>query len=199
LITRRKPPRNYSRYQAYKRYLRLDFVYRCAYCTIHEYFCNGIYGFHVDHFRPKSQFPQLECVYENLYYACAECNVSKGQEWPSEVEAAQGLRYVDPCTEELYKVHLRVNDDGSLVPLTRAGEYTLNMVRLDRERLAFQRKTEATAKRVLRKILPLLTALRANLETFEPGPEREVTLLLMRDLTEEVNLARIYVHPPVFH
>ena len=55
----------------------------CAYC---EESTRG----EVEHFRPKSQFPDLVYCWSNWLFSCYECNRAKGSKWP-----AGG--YVDPC------------------------------------------------------------------------------------------------------
>ena len=55
----------------------------CAYC---EEITKG----EVDHFRPKSQFPDLVYSWSNWLFSCHECNHAKSSAWP-----AGG--YVDPC------------------------------------------------------------------------------------------------------
>ncbi len=55
----------------------------CAYC---EEITNG----EVDHFRPKSKFPDLVYCWSNWLFACHDCNQAKSSSWP-----AGG--YVDPC------------------------------------------------------------------------------------------------------
>lgn len=55
----------------------------CAYC---EERSKG----EVDHFRPKSRYPEFVYCWSNWVFSCHDCNQSKGSEWP-----AGG--YVDPC------------------------------------------------------------------------------------------------------
>ncbi len=55
----------------------------CAYC---EEICKG----EVDHFRPKSRYPELVYAWSNWLFACHDCNQAKSGRWP-----AGG--YVDPC------------------------------------------------------------------------------------------------------
>ncbi len=59
----------------------------CAYC---EEICRG----EVDHFRPKSRFPEQVYEWSNWVFACHDCNHSKRDNWP-----ARG--YVDPCAKTL--------------------------------------------------------------------------------------------------
>ncbi len=63
----------------------LEYVFHglCAYC---EESTRG----EVEHFRPKSQFPDLVYCWSNWLFSCNACNNAKGSQWP-----AGG--YVDPC------------------------------------------------------------------------------------------------------
>src|SRR5436305_46467 len=102
LFTRSIPERQYRDYTLYRPLLRRDFHYRCAYCLTQEFFLGGEANFEIDHHRPRSgphARPDLESVYENLYWSCAECNQNKGDTWPEEEEYARGLRFIDPCEE----------------------------------------------------------------------------------------------------
>ena len=60
------------------------FLGMCGYC---EEPCKG----EVDHFRPKSRFPESVYEWSTWIFACHDCNHAKGEKWPS-------IRYVDPCT-----------------------------------------------------------------------------------------------------
>jgi uncharacterized protein (TIGR02646 family) len=57
----------------------------CGYC---ERECKG----EVDHFRPKSRFPERVYEWKNWVLACHACNNMKGGKWP-----VGG--YVDPCAK----------------------------------------------------------------------------------------------------
>ena len=72
-----------SRWVTFLPNLRSVFSGSCAYC---EEWCRG----EVEHFRPRSQFPELVYEWSNLLLACHDCNHAKGPKWP-----AGG--YVDPC------------------------------------------------------------------------------------------------------
>ena len=45
----------------------------------------------VDHFRPKSRFPEMVYSWSNWVFACSKCNSTKQDKWPA-------CGYVDPCT-----------------------------------------------------------------------------------------------------
>lgn len=57
----------------------------CAYC---EAICKG----EVDHFRPKSKFPESVYQWSNWVLTCHDCNNLKGEKWPSG-------GYVNPCAK----------------------------------------------------------------------------------------------------
>ena len=68
----------------------------------------------VDHFRPKSRFPESVYEWSNWIFACRACNQSKREKWP------EG-GYVDPCAAlasdrpETYFTF--VTKTGEIVPL----------------------------------------------------------------------------------
>ena len=53
----------------------------------------------VDHFNPESRRPDLRLAWCNLYYSCDVCNNRKSN-YPTDDEAAQGMRFFDPCVED---------------------------------------------------------------------------------------------------
>lgn len=62
--------------------LKSPFHGNCGYC---ETQCRG----EVDHFRPKSRFPELVYDWSNWIFSCHDCNHAKLDNWP-------GRGYVDP-------------------------------------------------------------------------------------------------------
>ena len=53
-------------------------------------YCESIDKGEVDHFHPKSRFPESVYDWSNWIFACHDCNQAKGDKWP-------GGGYVDPC------------------------------------------------------------------------------------------------------
>src|SRR5438128_1356396 len=111
IFCRRPDPPSYSNYRLYKPILREDFRNRCGYCLLHEgdEMGGGFQHFHIDHFRPRKTFPGLISTYANLYYACRWCNGAKSETWPSTEEQRLGFGFVDPCVEDLYTTHAKVD------------------------------------------------------------------------------------------
>jgi hypothetical protein len=146
LFRRQETPPHYSNYQRYRPHLRLDFVATCAYCERTEKYFGGEEAFEVEHFKPKSKFWDLICVYGNLYYVCRKCNAHKSETWPSEEQISRGRYFADPCVEDPYVQHLREREDGRLDGLTECGIYSIRHIRLDRYELQRWRRLRAEAR-----------------------------------------------------
>ena len=138
----------------------------CAYCERPEAYLGGEEAFEVEHFRPKAQFKDLIFAYPNLYYACRGCNSHKSNTWPSEIQLAFGLRFADPCEEDLFVQHLREEEDGALTDLTACGSYSKAHIRLDRDDLKRWRRLRSK----FRRDLPGLTAIARGLEELLNAP-----------------------------
>lgn len=169
-------------------YLRPDFQFRCAYCLTHEYyFLDGEAG-EVDHHRPlrppKSlglDFSHLRSAYDNLYWCCPRCNLYKGNRWPTSVQYAAGIRFLDPCAED-HDDHWETHPDGTVSAKTATGRYTIQKIRLDRPRL---NKRRSEAYRNGQKLTQILQELEQTALT----PEHRATLLeRLTDMEERINL-----------
>ena len=122
---RRHGPKGYVDYQSFKPWLRDEFTFRCVYCLCREpWFPDGDGSFSVDHLVPQSVAPERACDYENLVYACRQCNSVK--------RATTGVP--DPCADP-YGLHLEVLADGTVQGLTPQGKLLIRFCRLDRPRL----------------------------------------------------------------
>lgn len=69
--------------------LRVDFAQCCAYCEnwCAEDIVDGENRGTVEHFRPRSKFPDEWLTWLNLMYACQRCNDTKGNLWPEPADA----------------------------------------------------------------------------------------------------------------
>jgi hypothetical protein len=130
---RRQTPPEPVKWQKTKPFLRLDFDQRCAFCLVPESHFGSPGNFHIDHFRPKSlpQFSHLVNDYNNLYYVCADCNRFKSNTWPSPELEHLGFFFLDPCKDDPVG-HWWVNLRGFIQPASRAGEYTIARINLNR-------------------------------------------------------------------
>lgn len=107
---RRHGPAGYDQYEAYKPWLRDEFLFRCVYCLEREtWYPDGAASLSVDHVIPQSEDAALVCEYTNLVYACTRCN-----------SARQNLRLLDPTTST-FGDHIQASADGLLVGVSDEG------------------------------------------------------------------------------
>ncbi len=92
-----------NKYQLYKPFLRIDFEYRCAYCKNREAVEGGSKKFDIDHYKPKSKFPDLVNIYSNLIYSCRVCNSSKRNFWPNFIDILKDQYILNPCNDDFEK------------------------------------------------------------------------------------------------
>lgn len=144
MVFQRSPevPR-YADYTRYRPWLRTDFKYRCAYCLRHEGHNGGEANFQIEHHHPcRGRYgrPELESVYENLFWSCIECNQNKGDQWPSEEQRDAGYRFINPCEQgDDHDLHWRTTTNGVVHPQTNPGVYTIDVLKLWRRALVAHR------------------------------------------------------------
>ncbi len=161
-FVRREVPPAFTNYANYRPYLERVFLNRCCYCGMREALGHSN-AFHIEHFKPKTKFPELINVYSNLYYACFRCNRFKSSYWPNEVELASGKRFWDPC-EDLSCDHFSCTpDDGKIHAKTACGTFTITKVRLDRPFLNKIRSKRIERQKKFRDTLTILRGLKENL------------------------------------
>lgn len=116
---RRHGPQGYSDYRDYRNWLRDEFSFRCVYCLRRETWLTLRRDYQIDHFLPKSEHPDVERDYDNLVFACSECNGTK---------AAKCL----PSPESVgYGKHLWVDTNGEIHALDDSGETIIEALQLD--------------------------------------------------------------------
>lgn len=85
--------------------LRADFGQCCAYCENECQESDGTASNRgtIDHFRPRSRFPEQWLDWLNLVYACRRCNDTKGNLWPETSDAVNqrlsGINRYRPVSE----------------------------------------------------------------------------------------------------
>jgi hypothetical protein len=89
--------------------------------------------FTIDHYEPRNARPDLVNDYNNLMYACGECNLRKGDRSPPPEARADGVRFFR-ADQDHRREHFRSN--GGLVDaLTRTGDYSIKALDLNRAML----------------------------------------------------------------
>lgn len=71
----------------------------------------------LDHFAPRSKFPEYSCHYHNLIPLCHECNNTKGDEWLNKVgeQIYFNAFYDTDLPEDVFKCIIVGNKDSSLL------------------------------------------------------------------------------------
>lgn len=128
-------------YNTYRKELRWDFYYSCAYCSITEAEASAI-RFVIDHYEPRSLRPDLTNVYANLMYCCDECNSRKGDRSPPAAARAEGLRFFRADTDIMSDHYVR--EKYLVKGISPTGEYTI--IALDLNRRSLQRLRELRAR-----------------------------------------------------
>lgn len=116
-------------YTECKEILAEDFQQMCGYCGKDRKVL--LKQFQIDHFAPKSKFPDKKNVYENLVLACPQCNRLKSDKWigeNSEISNDGEKGFVDPADEE-YNQHLYREDNGKIMYNTEVGKYMYNVLK----------------------------------------------------------------------
>lgn len=121
-----------KKYLDYKKYLRRDFLFSCAYCTMTEAEAQAI-RFTIDHYEPKSARPELANEYGNLMYACDQCNTLKGPRCPSQEMRDAGKRFFR-VDQDVRSEHFEV-DESAVEGITEVGRFTTAAVDLNRPTL----------------------------------------------------------------
>lgn len=116
---RRHGPRGYSQYRQYRNWLRDEFSFRCIYCLRRETWLTLKKDYEIDHFFPKSKHFSVQRDYDNLVYACSQCNGTKATNYlPSPETVAYGS-----C--------LSVDENGEIHPLNGDGITIIEALYLD--------------------------------------------------------------------
>jgi hypothetical protein len=130
-------------YRDWKGHLRREADFQCVYCCIHESSFGGLRNYHVEHYKPKSVFNALENDYNNLFYACAICNVFKGDDWPGSPQRnLSNISYPCPSTvnySNLFNVDIST---GELKGKYIASKYVVEKLFLNRPQLIIERKLQ---------------------------------------------------------
>jgi hypothetical protein len=176
-------------YAKYRRYLRPDFFWSCAYCTMSEAEAQSL-RHTIDHYEPRKARPDLENDYGNLMYACDMCNIYKGDRTPPPDARAAGIRFFRP-DQDVRSDHFRLN--GLRVePLTDIGNYTSKAVELNRKPLRRLREIRSRLLKSTAAIAEGITALRrARIDQLPVHMKPQVTGMIARatKAAEDMELA----------
>jgi hypothetical protein len=126
-------------YRSFRSFVREDFSRQCAYCLMSETLAGGAENFELDHFRPKSRFSHLLNDFYNIYYSCHPCNHTKRDGWPPSELEDRGIGLVDLCDDD-FSTHFAPTKEGKWESITESGQYTIDLLRLNRTHLVRLRR-----------------------------------------------------------
>lgn len=126
---RGQDPGPFADYRSYKPHLQRLFRSKCVYCRVADGI-KGSEGFGVDHYLPRSKYPDLVVTWSNLFYACNVCNTWKGE------SVSTPARFLpNPCDHRMAE-HLQYWD-GGVETYTQHGRWLAELLHLD-ERSSFR-------------------------------------------------------------
>lgn len=167
--------------------------HQCVYCAIAEAAFGGFRNFHVEHYRPKSIFPDLIDEYANVFYCCAICNSFKGGDWPGEPqEDGSAPAYYDPSQVDLSDVFEVAPDSLRVSAHSVAGEYMLERLYLNRPQLVLERRWHALHARAMELLIWTMAFVRERPPEDTIGREACRLARMVMELLGSLNRARPY-------
>lgn len=142
LIDKSKGIQPSGKYSDWKPMLADEGLHMCVYCSISDAQYGGIRNFHVEHYRPKSRFKELEHAYSNLFYACGICNTFKGNDWPDDPseESFDYVHYPDPSKTNYSNLFIVNIDTAQVEGKNVAAKYLVEKLNLNRAQILRSRK-----------------------------------------------------------
>lgn len=123
-------------YLKHKDKLMEEFEGRCAYCdsrvglTSHPV---------VEHFYPKSLYPEKFSDIDNLLIVCQICDISKAANFPLDSDSNPQL--LNPRTDR-FADHIKLTSEGRFEGITQRGRVTIDTLNLNRAELVERRRYE---------------------------------------------------------
>jgi len=185
------PP--FKKYRKFKPYIRRSCKCKCVYCFIHESELGGPKFFTIDHFVPQSVDASLINVYENLLYACDECNSFKGDDWHDGNPILTGRGYLDPCKHD-YDNHFRLEGTGKIKGLTKLALYMIEHLWLNRPTRVNARGRRSLSIKRLAKIEKLILQAKDILAASK-DERKEIELRgIIQDLLAQKSLVQLHIN-----
>lgn len=132
-----------------KEHIRQEASSQCVYCGLPENRLGGVYAFHIEHYRPKKHFPELEFILKNLYYACLVCNGFKSSTWPNDPDKNMNLTsYPDPAEVNYEEIYVTDHDSGTIKGKNCAARYVAAQLYLNRPQLTMERREDYLREKI---------------------------------------------------
>lgn len=147
-----------------KKSLKIMFNNKCAFCE--SYITHIDYG-QIEHFKPKTKYPELCFEWTNFLLSCSVCNgkSNKGEHFPTDQEGGPLINPVNEDPDDFFKFEYDdITKQFLLLPKNERANTMLKIIKLNREDLAEKRTLD------LSKIINLI------MEIIQNKPEK-ITLL----------------------
>lgn len=177
----------------WKQQLAEEGFHQCVYCAIPDAVMGGTRNFHIEHYRPKSRFPDLENTITNLFYACPICNTFKGNDWPAEPDHEVQC-YPDPSVSDYDKLFTINETTGEILGTYIASRYMVEKIHLNRGQLILERRLEIllSKERTLRSEISRLIKKLPNEKKVEPLTRYSNIVDRMLNLMEQLRIITPY-------
>lgn len=131
-----------GKYSDWKQELAKEGFEQCVYCAIKDIDFGGMRNFHVEHYRPKSIYSELEHIFTNLFYACPVCNIFKSDQFPEIPEKFDvNIRFFPDPSQHDYTDFFEVNSHTcELIGAHNLSGFLIEVFHLNRPHLIVQRR-----------------------------------------------------------
>ncbi|MFJ1269631.1 HNH endonuclease [Legionella lytica] len=186
-------------YRIYKPQLRIDFNYSCGYCKANEPEIGGSKNsFQIDHYRPKKQFPELINNFQNLIYACRECNQYKSSYWPTRSQSLLQQKIINPKLDKFEKHIDQTNFEWK--GKTIRGKWNIITLRLSSQSHILRRTDRAKILRMIERFLEEIPEFQNEIIRLEKSDDIEHLQKLKDEYEahlEDINMLRRKIEGPM--
>jgi uncharacterized protein (TIGR02646 family) len=122
--------------------LRNMFFEKCAYCESNT--THVSYG-EIEHFKPKSKYPELCFEWRNMNFSCEICNgkAHKGDKFPLENENGPIIDPVEENPDNHFKfIYDKEWDQAIVIPIGARAETTVSMFKLNDRKPLYEKRTK---------------------------------------------------------
>ncbi|MBP9759132.1 hypothetical protein KBD45_05540 [Candidatus Dojkabacteria bacterium] len=149
IVDKTSVPTDIKKYRERREQIRQECGLQCVYCAIHEGQFGGSRNFHIEHYRPKSTFQELEHEYTNLFYSCCVCNCYKGSDWPDEPNSdLSNISYPCPSTTDFNNIFSLKIQNFHLEGQNTSSRYVIERLNLNRPMLITFRKKDCLLAKI---------------------------------------------------
>ena len=133
--------------------LRAMFHEKCAYC---ESYTTHVSYSEIEHFKPKSKYPELCFEWNNMNFSCEICNgkAHKGDKFPLENENGPIINPVEENPDNHFKfIYNKEWDQAIVIPIGTRAETTVDIFKLNDRQTLLEKRTKRVKEILIIKII----------------------------------------------